>query len=240
MAPYYGHKTSNPVESTNNVFKQDRELPILDLLNNIWHYTMNQRFMRYQQASKEKSLITEFAYQILLTSQSWAHANTVEISSLTSGIITQSNKKTYLIDMLLRTCTCGHFSANGIPCGHAFSFIQKIYPSSRTALSTITPQDYVPYFFTVLAWRETYQCNLSPICINALSHTAELLPPPDKTPRGRPKVKRFTTTYRKTAVAQAKLAGAGSEVPPEKGVGSQACRQCGKYGHNRLTCTYIG
>ena len=34
---YYGHKTSNVVESTNKVFKTTRELPILELLNTIWH-----------------------------------------------------------------------------------------------------------------------------------------------------------------------------------------------------------
>ena len=32
----YGHKTSNIVESMNKVLKQERELPILDLRNEIW------------------------------------------------------------------------------------------------------------------------------------------------------------------------------------------------------------
>jgi len=41
---YHGHKTSNVVEATNKVFKDHRELPILDLLDTIWHYTMNHRF----------------------------------------------------------------------------------------------------------------------------------------------------------------------------------------------------
>ena len=245
MGPFFGHKTSNVVESTNNVFKKDRELPILDLLNTIWHYVMNQRHQRYQQAIKElqeSKILTSFAYTALRESQHWAHSNTVDISSITSGTITQSNKKTFIVDMLLRTCTCGHFNINGIPCGHAFSFIQKIYPSSRSTLSTITPRDYVPYWFTLLAWRETYRDNISPISIYTLTHAPQIqapniLPPTDKVPRGRPKVKRFTSNYRKVAKAQARLAGIDS--PPESGVGSQACRQCGKYGHNRATCTYI-
>ena len=32
----YGHKISNIVESMNKVLKQEQELPILDLLNEIW------------------------------------------------------------------------------------------------------------------------------------------------------------------------------------------------------------
>ena len=36
-APHYGHKTSNIVESMNNVFRANRELSILDLLNEIWY-----------------------------------------------------------------------------------------------------------------------------------------------------------------------------------------------------------
>jgi len=39
----YGHKTSNIVELMNKVLKQGWELPILDVLNEIWLYTMNQR-----------------------------------------------------------------------------------------------------------------------------------------------------------------------------------------------------
>ena len=38
----YGHKTSNIIESMNKVLKQERELPILELLKEIWLYTMNQ------------------------------------------------------------------------------------------------------------------------------------------------------------------------------------------------------
>ena len=48
---YWGHKTSNVVESTNKVFREDRELPILSLLNTIWHYVMDQRFKRHTKAT---------------------------------------------------------------------------------------------------------------------------------------------------------------------------------------------
>jgi len=39
--PYHGHKTSNVAEAINKVFRDQRELPILDLLDTIWLYIMN-------------------------------------------------------------------------------------------------------------------------------------------------------------------------------------------------------
>lgn len=41
----FGPKTSNVVESMNNLLREERQLSILDLLNEIWHLTMNQRFL---------------------------------------------------------------------------------------------------------------------------------------------------------------------------------------------------
>jgi hypothetical protein len=39
----YGHDTSNIVESQNGVLKLDRELPIVPLLDAIWHRVMEKR-----------------------------------------------------------------------------------------------------------------------------------------------------------------------------------------------------
>ena len=64
LGPYHGHKASNVVEATNKVFKDYRELPILDLLNTIWHYTMNHRFKYQIKAIQLKSQIhTPYAYK---------------------------------------------------------------------------------------------------------------------------------------------------------------------------------
>lgn len=53
-------------------------------------------------------------------------ANTIQISSRTSGIVTQSNHKSFITDLWFRTCTCGYFQENGIPCGHAFTLIYAL------------------------------------------------------------------------------------------------------------------
>lgn len=156
IGPYYGHKTSNVVESTNKVlFKEQRELPILDLLDAIWQYVMNKRCKHALQLPPQ--IHTEYAYQQLLCNQRWADANTVQLSSQFCGTITQRNHKTFITNLQYRICTCGHFQANGIPCGHAFT--QTLLPAHPS------PRDYVPYYFTTLAWERTYKVPLASISL---------------------------------------------------------------------------
>ena len=232
-SPYYGHKTSNVVESTNKVFKNIRELPIMNLLDSIWHYVMKQRFERFTKASTCISSFTPWCYTELLNSKKWSTSNTVQASSPTSAIITQTNKKTFVVDLISRSCTCGHFQANTIPCGHAFSFISYLQSCFSNAS---TPGDYISNFFSLLSWQQTYASNISPISSTDISSTVQIsAPTKERKPQGRPKVKRFTVgDQRKKRRAQAKLDNTMAAL--EKGEGSQACTQCGDYGHNRRSC----
>ena len=51
----YGHDTSNIVESVNKTLKLDQELPILELLDTIWHRVIQHRADRLTVAIKEKA-----------------------------------------------------------------------------------------------------------------------------------------------------------------------------------------
>lgn len=203
---YFGHKTSNVVESTNKVFKDKRELPIIDLLDAIWDYVAKHRFQRFLKASAPNlgfQIHTPFAYQQLLNSQQWALSNTVIMTSMTAGKITQRNHKTFIVDLILRTCSCGHFQSNGIPCGHVFSFISTLQIHRPTHSN---PRDYVPYYFSLLAWKNTYTHNITAISLPKFEPVAEIVAPKEKKARGRPKVNRYTIgSKRKQAAAQAAL-----------------------------------
>jgi hypothetical protein len=48
----YGHNTSNIVETRNNSLKLDRELPILMLLDSLYHRIIEKRGLRHQAAIK--------------------------------------------------------------------------------------------------------------------------------------------------------------------------------------------
>lgn len=43
---HYGFRTSNIVESLNSLFLEEREMPIVDMLDTIWHRVMDRRFER--------------------------------------------------------------------------------------------------------------------------------------------------------------------------------------------------
>lgn len=60
------------VESMNNLLKDERELSILDPLNEIWHLTMSQRFKQHETACilLEKNIVfTDFCLQQLRNSE---------------------------------------------------------------------------------------------------------------------------------------------------------------------------
>jgi hypothetical protein len=142
---HFGHKTSNVVESVNNLLRDERELSILDMLNEIWHLTMHQRFERFTIATSliaKGQTLTDFCLKKLLDSRQWAQKYTVRMTSNTQGIVTQANDRVYIVDLNMRICDCGYFQENGIPCGHAFSVIFEL--GGR-------PRDFVPsVFFTTV------------------------------------------------------------------------------------------
>ncbi|KAF8461502.1 hypothetical protein BDZ91DRAFT_373700 [Kalaharituber pfeilii] len=226
----------------NKVFKGQRELPILALLNHLWHYTMDQRFRRYTAACQRlpKHKLTPYGHQQLRSSQQWAQANTIQISSPISAIVTQNNNKVYIVDLHFRTCTCGHFQENYIPCGHAYTFIEALQTSAaQSTRPSPTPRDYIPYYFTTLGWMRTYERNLKPISLATLPPTmssgscnAPLTR--IRKSRGRLKTARMVPgSQRKKAKARARQ---NCTIPPSQGSASQACRYCGNPGHNQVTC----
>ena len=87
----YGHNTSNIVESYNKSLQLERELSIVDLLNEIWHSSMAARFKRLQQA--ELALagypFTAICRTEAETSRLWAQSNRVRVSTATEAEVVQ-------------------------------------------------------------------------------------------------------------------------------------------------------
>lgn len=240
----YGHKTSNIVESMNHVLRPQRELPILEMLNDIWHLTMNTRYERYLATSSQVGidLHSDFALQKLIISRNWSRHNTVRISDQYRAEVSQANDHTYIVDLSRKFCTCGHFQENDIPCGHAYSFILALHQS---------PRDYLPHMFTISTLKDTYCNNFPPISLKDLPNSSgpsqggglgvpyyTNCAPPTKlcAAQGRPQKKRMIRGSHKRQIAQGQARLNLENPPPEKGKGSQQCRGCGRWGHNRRTC----
>jgi zinc finger SWIM domain-containing protein 3 len=188
-AKTWGHPTSNIVESINSLLLEERKASIIDLLNGIWHKFMDLRFARLQDAQQtmEKfpgQLSTDFALETLKESSMFSqHRSVLRQDNLHGSILSYSNSR-YVVDLAERTCTCGWFQVNGIPCGHAVALIYRLHGQ---------PRDFIPTFFSLVTYRDTYSDNVKAIDANisSLLMSEECLPPNLNRPRGRPKEKRL-------------------------------------------------
>ena len=118
-----------------------------------------------------------------------------------------------------RTCTCGRFQLDELPCPHALADL------------TITHTGYEKYcsaYYTRKNLLLTYQFQMDPLpnksTWNTPTHVLEdvVLPPHGKRPPGRPKNKRHTQ-LREDGFKKAKI----------------TCSNCGQHDHNRKTCKNV-
>lgn len=91
----YGHHTSNIVESLNKTFVFTRELPILDLLNEIWHSQMELRWKRWKQVNNPEYHFpfTQLCNTEFETSRIWAQSNSVRTANFVWAEVRQRVKK---------------------------------------------------------------------------------------------------------------------------------------------------
>jgi hypothetical protein len=142
-AKRWGHMTSNMVESINSGLNQDRDLSIIDLLNAIWNRCMGQRYARFQDAVQKLAVpgarYTSFALQLLTEAMNHSQHRRVEAASETRGVVTSHSDKQYVVHLEARTCTCGRFEINDIPCGHAVALILRLRKQPRDTYQRFSP-----------------------------------------------------------------------------------------------------
>ena len=202
---------------------------------------MNQRAQRYQTAcSQERQQHwSDFALGQLTISRSWTRRNTVNMANDRLFIVQQINNKQFIVNLEGRTCTCGHYQENGIPCGHALSSIHHIGQSANA---------YISDAFSITTLRNTYQSNFNPIVLanlDSFTLNPQPVPHPCLSPSklrakfGRPKVNRATRSSYRSRIAHARTDMAPiSEADHPRPVGQQTCQNCGLPGHNRRTCQH--
>ena len=226
----YGYYTSNIVEVVNARLVRERELPILDLLSEIWKLVMTQRTTRFQtaQLAVEKGRQLSNCCHIQLRdgiAESKKYRVTPGGQLAGEGLQLQPteaevqgvNTPTYIVNIPNRGCTCTHFQENGIPCAHAIAFL--IWRKER-------PEPFVPEWFQTRNILEAYRDNLRPIRTHDLAVTETVIPPPVKKATGRAKKKRM----------EAGQGGQGRGNDQDRSKILHRCTVCGKTGHNRRKC----
>lgn len=222
----YGHDTSNIVESLNQVLRFDRELPIVELLDALWHRVMEKRAERLGIASlvvEAGGLTTPWVEGKLEEGRALARSNRVQPSSPTEGRVVQPDGRIFLVDLAAGTCSCRRYQENGVPCGHAMSLIFAIGASVGS---------YLPAVLSAAQWAATYTTPLVPIDISSLETLADEIcePPVTRVPRGRPKKERVRREDMRCPRGRRLLRERGVEAVWHR------CGTCGEASHNARTC----
>jgi len=220
---HYGQDTSNIMERINFDFKALRELPIVELLQTLWHKV---RYQRYQQATTHNAQYTPYCLLKFHAYQIEARQHQAQIASPTEGRIAENTPygtRYHQVNLQTKSCTCYKYQQNDIPCTHALALILR--------LNYLFPLVFLPQFCSVQTWQNTYSSNFHPIIFGP--HVPSPEPQTDSEeelacnasrthiPRGRPKQER----YRRGEARQ--------HAPRAQ---EHLCSTCSQLGHNSRTC----
>jgi hypothetical protein len=169
----YGHLTSNIAESFNSTILTAREQPILAMLETI-RQQLTDWFTarRLLEAKTPRALVSTVLNQLNeLTKRARKYRRAREsIPGVLFEITSNETGRKYLVNLDLRTCSCRAWQSTGYPCSHVLSVILT---------HQLSIHDYSESFFTLDAFRKTYNNAIIPPSVSDLSAmTAGPLPPP--------------------------------------------------------------
>ncbi|XP_060195013.1 uncharacterized protein LOC132624218 [Lycium barbarum] len=173
-------QTSNIAESINNATVNARELPVAKLLDFMrelverWNATHNE---------EAKNTFTDLTkkYQEIIN-KNGVRASTEFLHTVIDGV------RRFTVCLRARTCTCGRFQLDEIPCGHAMAAI--VYRHQHGA-------EYTSAYYNNKNFLDTYAIPVVPLPCESTwdipRHVKEeiVLPPDGKRPPGRPATKRM-------------------------------------------------
>ncbi|XP_034676991.1 uncharacterized protein LOC117907534 [Vitis riparia] len=208
----YNIMTTGIVESLNAVLKNARDLPVLQLVEELRNLLQKWFVTRQQQAMSMSTELTMWADGELHSRYNMSATylvepiNSKECNVNYVGISAQVNLDT-------RSCTCRQFDLDHIPCAHAIAACRFYNISCYTLCSK--------YFITKALLSSYSECiyptgnEIDWVVPNHIRDKV-VLPPKTRRPTGRPRKVRIPS---------------GGE-----GKRTSRCSRCGQYGHNRKTC----
>ncbi|KAI8567854.1 hypothetical protein RHMOL_Rhmol02G0154000 [Rhododendron molle] len=207
---WYGEMCSNLAECFNNWIKEERHLPVTQLVDRIRVKMMENIAKRSQVAAKwnfsiypnmNKELENSFH-----VSKSW------NVKRSTTDVFEVLSDPSVMVNLSNQTCSCFEWQFRCFPCCHA---VCAIYNSGKDF------KNYVDPYYMVEMYREVYSLPIYPIPTlwkpAPGGNEDTILPPLSRKPSGRPRKKRLRSN--------------GEKIRPIQ------CSRCGKVGrHNRKTC----
>ncbi|KAH7848531.1 hypothetical protein Vadar_004068 [Vaccinium darrowii] len=208
---WYGEMSSSLSESFNSWIREERHLPVTQLVDRIRVKIMEQLSARHEASLKWNQVVCPTMNEDL--NVSFQKCKWWTVSKSTADVYEIHCDPSVSVDIAKRTCSYGQWQFKGFPCCHALCAIFN----SKKQLNL-----YVDPYFYVSTYLEVYSKSIFPIPTlwkpAPVVNDDTILPPLSRKPPRRPRKKRIHSN--------------GENTRPLK------CSRCGKIArHNKKTCT---
>jgi len=214
---------NNIAESFNAWILEARDQPILTCFETIRRQIMNRFNQKRGGAVTATNVICPKIMKKLERNKSDARNYICHWSNKLQFEVDSTHEARRVVDLEQRTCGCGRWQLNGIPCPHA---IAAIY------LNHHKPEQYVSKWYLMDTFRQAYACGVNPMPgpddWPADRDVDPIDPPEPRKQRGRPKKQRKREPYEQKPDESIKICRKGYNVQ---------CGNCGKKGHNARGCS---
>ncbi|XP_057754697.1 uncharacterized protein LOC130974007 [Arachis stenosperma] len=217
----WGHMTTNLVECINSVLKGARNPPVSTLVQAIY-YRLNELFTRKSAETPERKragfTYSAFAQQRIEASMQQAGNIVVHRFDRRNEVFEvrkMTTENVLVVDLARRTCDCGHFQVERIPCHHVIACCANQH---------LDWQLYVHNVYKMTEVRKVYRFEFTP------------LGDPQTWPAYEGPTLVANPALRRTSKSRPKLTRYLNEMDSRDMRGPRICRFCGSQGHSRSRC----
>jgi hypothetical protein len=217
--------TNNIAETFNSWIRDEKSLPVVDLMDRIRQLCMDKMFLRRKIAKKLKDKILPNVMKDLNARSRglkymWRYAykdggRDNELLGEVEGVTRDLVHWRHTVDLQERKCTCRRWQVTGLPCTHALCVI--------TSIRGCNIESYVHEYYSVAKFKKAYQKCVKPMTDRKqwpqVNLGFKLWPPSLKPAAGRPRKRRFKS---------AAEGGSGKRTT--------RCKRCKQLGHMAKTC----
>lgn len=211
---------NNLSESFNRNVREPRRKPMIDFLTDVRRKCMERNASRNILTNRWKKRYTPKA-DLEIEKNRQKAKDCIRYRTVGDVHEIEYQNDAYRVDMRAKTCGCGYWQLNGIPCMHAMCVI------TATRLNL---DDYVSEYYLTSKWRQLYAKGMEPVQGMKLWKRLcrlPILPPPSRGNKGRPNNYARKKGPHESTTNKNKLTRHGR-------VGT--CSRCRKEGHNKTRC----
>ncbi|XP_060959148.1 uncharacterized protein LOC115700082 [Cannabis sativa] len=187
----YSTMTSNVAESLNAANLAARELPITTLMEALRTLIQEWTCKNRKMAQGTFTKLTPVAEMKM--KGNYKTALKLKVRASNEHIFeVYKVKRSRVVNLEQKTCTCNRFQIDEMPCAHALAVMKEMY---------LDPQNYCSDYYSTKNWLETYEATVYPVGkqsnwdIPQEIKDIEILPPLERVKAGRPKKKRTRPSW---------------------------------------------